>query len=163
MVRNRKVGSFSCSLPHFLFLAEMRKAALPGLLTSVGLKPCCAGDSPGCEEQALTLIFVFFSQSWFGFGVPLGQCHLLCHPRVGRGHRGDRSCLPGLDGFNPVGGTSWEPWCSPIPNQHIKVRCPAVWLLQSSPVSGSQAIPAQSTLILLNHPVVPQFARILNI
>lgn len=64
---------------------------LPELLTSVGLKPCCAGDSLDCEEQALTLVFLFISPElvWY---CPSGVLPiLLCHPRVGRGHRGDRA------------------------------------------------------------------------
>lgn len=61
MVRNQKVAFFHVHFPHFLFFTEMRKAVLSELLPSAGLKHCCAGGSPACEEQALTLIFIFFS------------------------------------------------------------------------------------------------------
>lgn len=163
MVRNQKVGTFSCALPHFLFLAEMRKAVLPELLPSVGLKPCTAGDSSGCEEQALTLIFIIFSPELVWFWCPPGAVPiLLCPPRVGRGHRGDRACLPGWMGLTQRMEHPGNPAAiHPQPAHH---RAPAgSGVLQSSPGQRSQAIPAQGTMTLFSHPVVPQFAWILNI
>lgn len=129
MVRNQKVGIFSCSLSHFLFLAEMRKAVLPELLPSVGLKPCTAGDSSGCEEQALTLIFLLFSPEVVWFWCPPGVVPiLLCHPRVGRGHRGDRLCLPGWMGLTQRMEHPGSCNPSPIstPRSSCWLRCPAV-------------------------------------
>lgn len=161
MVRNQKVGVFfHVRFSQFLFFTEMRKAELSELLTSVGLKHCCAGGSPGCEKQALTLMFTFCSPELVWFWSPRrspGWCQSCCGWGGGRGGQG-LSVRAGMGLTHPGNPAGIHPKLPPQGAQMSSSLCcnPAL-------SKDLKTVPAQWTLILFNHPVFPQFAWILNI